>query len=304
MTAEAARLTGLAEGTPLWPALHDVTASALGMGGYGKGVVAVIAGTYSISETVSSERRGSMAAGSAATAILPGQWNNMSISPASTANYDWFIEQFVQSSAQRAERPARASMRSSAPGRSRPHFGARRASSSIPISSVLPMVPRPRAPVSSASVAWHDRGDMVRAVLEGIAFNHRVHVDALRDGFAFDVCTPYRRRLAQPRPWPDCSPMSSACRSPATETDEARRLGAALCAGAGAGLFAAPPERSPLISRRSRDHCLSRIPTAQRATTRNYRLFRDIAEAMTPLWPKIRGSRLGASPQAELTLSA
>ena len=26
-------------------------------------------------------------------------------------------------------------------------------------------------------------GDMLRAVIEGIAFNHRVHVDALRQGF-------------------------------------------------------------------------------------------------------------------------
>ncbi len=35
--------------------LHDVTASALGAGGYASGVVAVIAGTYSINETLSSE---------------------------------------------------------------------------------------------------------------------------------------------------------------------------------------------------------------------------------------------------------
>ena len=31
---------------------------------------------------------------------------------------------------------------------------------------------------------WQDRGDMLRAVIGGIAFNHRHHVDALRDGFA------------------------------------------------------------------------------------------------------------------------
>ncbi len=53
VTAETARLTGLMQGTPVMAGLHDVTASALGMGGYGEGLVAVIAGTYSINATVS-----------------------------------------------------------------------------------------------------------------------------------------------------------------------------------------------------------------------------------------------------------
>ena len=57
VTREAALQAGLAEGTPVVAGLHDVTASALGAGGYGQGVVAVIAGTYSINETLSSEPR-------------------------------------------------------------------------------------------------------------------------------------------------------------------------------------------------------------------------------------------------------
>ncbi|MGO8610254.1 carbohydrate kinase, partial [Rhizobium johnstonii] len=63
--------------------LHDVTASELGAGGYAKGVVAVIAGNYSINETLSSEtrvdRRWFCRKG-----IAPGIWKSMSISPAST----------------------------------------------------------------------------------------------------------------------------------------------------------------------------------------------------------------------------
>mgnify|MGYP000718757036 CR=1 FL=1 len=53
VTHLAAQETGLAEGTPVMAGLHDVTASALGIGGYREGVVAVVAGTYSINETVS-----------------------------------------------------------------------------------------------------------------------------------------------------------------------------------------------------------------------------------------------------------
>src|SRR5690606_15787950 len=102
VSAETARLTGLVAGTPVMAGLHDVTASALGMGGYGEGMVAVIAGTYSINETVS---RAPKVDGRwfCRNGILPGEWNNMSISPASTANYDWFIEEFRGGDARQAE---------------------------------------------------------------------------------------------------------------------------------------------------------------------------------------------------------
>ena len=57
VTPEAAALTGLAAGTPVACGLHDVTASALGIGGHAEGVLAIVAGTYSINEVVSSEPR-------------------------------------------------------------------------------------------------------------------------------------------------------------------------------------------------------------------------------------------------------
>ena len=31
---------------------------------------------------------------------------------------------------------------------------------------------------------WHDRGDVLKAVLEGIVFNHRTHIEALRRKFS------------------------------------------------------------------------------------------------------------------------
>ncbi|MEZ5869553.1 MAG: FAD-dependent oxidoreductase [Defluviimonas denitrificans] len=101
VTPDAARLTGLLPGTPV-VAAADVTASALGIGGYGRGVVAIVAGTYSINETVSDapsvDRRWFCRNG-----LARGEWNNMSISPASTANYDWFLDQLCAADRARAE---------------------------------------------------------------------------------------------------------------------------------------------------------------------------------------------------------
>ncbi|RYE76745.1 MAG: carbohydrate kinase, partial [Hyphomicrobiales bacterium] len=157
VTRLAAEQTGLAEGTPVMAGLHDVTASALGMGGYGQGVVAVIAGTYSINETVSPEPKID-ARWFCRNGILPGEWNNMSISPASTANYDWFLEKFFAAEMRDAEQA----------GRSIHDLVAREfeAASARPSSALFHpyLFGSPYSGATSASLfglnAWHDRGDV------------------------------------------------------------------------------------------------------------------------------------------------
>ncbi|KQT03839.1 xylulose kinase [Rhizobium sp. Leaf391] len=289
VTAETARLTGLVQGTPVVAGLHDVTASALGMGGYGEGVIAVIAGTYSINETVSHVPKVD-ARWFCRNGILPGEWNNMSISPASTANYDWFIDQFCAADAAKAE----------AAGESihailgKEFEAARNRPSSVFFHPYL--FGSPFGGASSAGFsgmnAWHDRGDLVRAVLEGIAFNHRIHIDALRDGFAPKTARltgGISRNPAMAGLFADILGMPVT----ATRTEEAAAWGAALCAGACVGLFSSPTADP-------RDLALTETlyqPDAERshAYEEKYQLFLDLAEAMKPLWPRLR--RLGGSGQ-------
>ena len=57
VTPLAAAATGLVAGTPVVAGIHDVTASALGVGGLSPGCVAIVAGTYSINETLTLEPR-------------------------------------------------------------------------------------------------------------------------------------------------------------------------------------------------------------------------------------------------------
>lgn len=283
VTRRAAQQTGLAEGTPVMAGLHDVTASALGMGGYRDGVVAVIAGTYSINETISSApsidgrwfcRNG----------ILPGEWNNMSISPASTANYDWFLEKFFAGDMREAERA----------GRSIHALVAQEfeEAKDRPSSALFHpyLFGSPFGGASSAGFfglnAWHDRGDVIRAVFEGIAFNHRIHVDALRDGFGPKTARltgGISRNPAMAALFADVLGMPVT----ATATEEAAAWGAALCAGAGAGLFASPtddPRDLEAIETTYRPD-----PARQESLERKYRVFLDLADAMKPIWPKLQG---------------
>ncbi|WP_413711366.1 FGGY-family carbohydrate kinase [Rhizobium sp. Rhizsp82] len=279
VTREAALRTGLAECTPVVAGLHDVTASALGAGGYGPGVVAVIAGTYSINETLSSEPRVDRR-WFCRNGIAPGIWNSMSISPASTANYDWFLDTLCAS--ERAQGGAIHALLA-------PEIDAAFERPSTALFHPY-LFGSPYGAAASASFfglgGWHDRGDMLRAVLEGIAFNHRIHVDALRDGFSFD-----RARLAGgvSRNPTVVQMFADVLGMPVTvtETDEAAAWGAALCAGSGAGIYADPqadPRDIASIARTCE-------PDAARSADyeKRYQVFREIAEAMTPLWPKIAG---------------
>lgn len=281
VTSEAAARTGLLEGTPVAAGLHDVTASALGIGGHRQGVVAIVAGTYSINEVVFVAPKVD-ARWFCRNAIEPGHWNNMAISPASAANYDWFLDTLCQ-----ADHAKAAEIGQSVHALLGPEIDAALARPSTALFHPY-LFGSPYGSAASASFlglrGWQDRGDMLRAVLEGIAFNHRIHIDALRDGF--DV-TEARLTGGASRNPAFAQLFADILEMPVTvtATDEAAAWGAALCAGAGAGIFASP-QHDP----RDLDGlCRIYHPDAGRSASyaERYRLFRDLAEALAPLWPRI-----------------
>lgn len=288
VTRSAARVTGLRAGTPVVAGLHDVTASALGVGGYGAGRVALVAGTYSINETVSTAARID-ARWFCRNGLRRGEWNNMAISPASAANYDWFLDTLCGAERRAAE----------AGGRSFHDEIAPEIDAALARPSTLLFHPylfgSPHGPMASGGFlglrGWHDRGDMLRAVIEGIAFNHRVHVDALRDGFRIDearLTGGISRNPRFARIFADALGMAVTV----SATEEAAAWGAALCAGAGIGLFAAPTADPRDMAALSRTYVPDPVRSA--ALQERYALHCDIASTMGPLWPRIEALAGGA----------
>lgn len=281
VTADAAALTALDKGTPVACGLHDVTASALGMGGHEDGVVSIVAGTYSINEVVSAAPRVDPR-WFCRNAIQAGRWNNMSISPASTANYDWFLDTLCR----REQEEAGAS------GGSIHAMLASEIDAALQRPSTILFHPylfgSPYGNVASAGFlglhGWHDRGDMLRAVLEGIVFNHRTHVDALRDGFAVRearLTGGVSRNPAFAQMFADVLNMPVTVAS----IDEAAAFGAALCAGAAVGLFASPHQGPRLIRATSREYLPDRARSA--VLDERFSLYGRIAESLKPQWPEI-----------------
>jgi len=279
VTAEAAEMTGLSKGTPVACGLHDVTASALGMGGHEEGTLAIVAGTYSINEVVSSKPRVDRR-WFCRNALDVGRWNNMAISPASTANYDWFLDNFCRAEQDRTV------------GGSIHELLAGEIDAALKNPSTILFHPylfgSPYGDVASGSFVglhgWHNRGDMLKAVLEGIVFNHRTHVEALRDGFAVSEI---RLTGGSSRNPVFVQMFADVLNAPVTvtSTDEAAALGAALCAGAAVGLFKTPQEGARQVGMTARTY--QPVLASSAVFNERFSLYCRIAEQMKSYWPEI-----------------
>ncbi|AUB78567.1 carbohydrate kinase [Spiribacter roseus] len=281
ITTAAAARTGLLAGTPVATGLHDVTASALGIGAHRADVVGIVAGTYSINEVVSTAPV-TDPRWFCRSAIQPGQWNNMAISPASATNYDWFIDTLCTGEREAAESEGISVHKHLSPEIAR----------ALAQPSTLLYHPylygSPHGAVASAGFlglhGWHDRGDMLAAVLEGVAFNHRVHVDALREGFS---ATDIRLTGGISRNPLIAQLFADVLGLPVTvsATDEAAAWGAALCAGAAVGLYddvqSDPRDMQALDTRFEPD------PVQQTIRDGRYRIHQQIAQGLMPHWESL-----------------
>jgi L-xylulokinase len=231
VTPEAARLSGLAPGTPVVSGLHDVDACAIGIGCLEPGQLALIAGTASINEVISDqpivdERW------LCRNFVRPGQWMNQSISLASAGNLKWFVQRLCQAdyaAAARGEDPFA--------------FVEREVAAVADDPGDVLFLPflygSPHGAAASGAFlgmrGWHNRGHLLRAVLEGVVFNHRTHVDALRDAFEIGEGR-LTGEAARSRRWAQMFADALGLIVLLTDAEESGALGAAMCAAVGTGM--------------------------------------------------------------------
>lgn len=276
VSAEAATATGLRQGTPVSGGMHDVTASAIGLGTLRPGALSITAGTFSINETLSDhlvvDRRWTARAG-----LRPGQWMNMSISPASSNNVDWFLRQAYGAEWQAA-----------ADG-GPPLWDLVETDLAVPAAEDAPLF-HPflygspyETPASAAFFglrSWHTRADMLRAVVEGAVFNHRFHVDALRSAFPVSRAGITGGGTSRARP---ARLFADALGLPVDvpEATEVGALGAALVAGVGVGTYASLDEAVGTACRVAATYAPD--PDRHAALGTRYAHYLALAEAVVPL---------------------
>ena len=277
VTDEAAERTGIVAGTPVSGGLHDVTASALGLGTLGPGILSVTAGTFSINETLSTtlvvDPRWAARAG-----LKPGQWMNMAISPASSNNVDWFLQQ--------AYRPELA------------HAESRAVSVWSAIDADLGKIPADDDPLfhpflygspyqerASAGFfglrAWHDRAHMLRAVIEGAVFNHHTHALALASAFDLNRAAIAGGGSSTPR----LAQLFADVLGMPVDIPEAKEIGAlgvAIAAGVGVGAYASLEAGVARACRVAAQYAPD--PERHAAYAVRYKRYAEIVDAMRPIW--------------------
>jgi L-xylulokinase len=125
---------------------------------------------------------------------------------------------------------------------------------------------------------------MLKAVLEGIIFNHRTHVEALREGFAVSEI---RLTGGSSRNPVFVQMFADVLNAPVTvtSTDETAALGAALCAGAAVGLFKTPQEGARQVGMTARTY--QPVSASSAVFNERFSIYCRIAEQMKAHWPEI-----------------
>jgi len=256
ITPTAARATGLRAGTPVMSGCLDCEAAAIGSGVAGPADLSIVAGTWAINQVFSARPpRPSGGLFLVNPSAQPGRWLVVEGSPNSASHFDWF----VRAATGRAD-----FARMAARAEASPHGD---------LLFVPGLFDRGGAFVGLKSS--HDLGAMARAVMEGVCFAHRAHVEKLlAAGLRFR-----RARLAGGAArspfW--CQLFADTLGLPVAvpTVAEPGALGAALLAGVGAGVW---PD----------------LAAAQSATVRTARTFRPHNADMSVLarryrhWLKVR----------------
>jgi L-xylulokinase len=274
----ASRTSGLPEGLPVVAGIHDVDAGAIGAGTVRPGQMAVMAGTWSINEVISDHPK-TAPEWYCRSFVDKGQWMNMAISPTGSTNLEWFVQNLsrVESEVLRhaGENPyafVDYEVRECQPGDDYVTF--------------LPYLYGNPKGIDAAGGfsgirAWHTRGDLLRAIYEGQAFNHRDHCDPLLD--AFDV-NDIRvvGGVAQSKEWPQIFADVLGRPISIPVGGEGGALGAAMLAAVGAEAFADLDEAAAAMGTEVRT--IEPTDGGVAMMEEHYQRYHELIAQMEPWW--------------------
>ncbi len=290
VTEAVARETGLAAGTPVVGGLFDVVASALGSGVSRTGSASIIAGTWSINQIIvdGPDLKGPVFMTST---FDRSRYMAMENSATSAANLEWLVREFFEGdhhtdvssfdvccSLAAAVEPA-----GDDPLYHPYLYGAQQDG---------------HARAGFYGIAgWHTKGHLIRALLEGVAFGHRQHVETIRKAGATFEEAVLSGGGSRSRLWPQIFADVLGVPVSVAVSRETGALGAAIAAGTGVGLFFDFTEGANAMVRADRHYKPNAALDGH--YNRRYALYGDITAAMTPLWRQIQAKPVQTVQLAE-----
>ncbi len=281
VTETAAAETGLSVGTPVVGGLFDVVASALGSGVVKQGQASIIVGTWSINQVLT----GSPVVDESVFMVSGfghDRFVNIEASATSAANLEWYVKEFVERGAHHHD-----------------PFGF----CNDKIAGIVPAADDPlfhpflygsgqgahmRAGFYGLA-GWHGEGHMLRALFEGVVFEHRRHIEnLLAAGVEFGEAVLSgggSRSPVWPQMFADC--LGKTMRVAVCE--ETGALGAAIAAGRGAGFFDSLDTGVEAMTAMKTTFLPD--PSMQSHYDRRYKLFCDLTASMNDFWTKQNNSK-------------
>lgn len=274
VTADAAKATGLAEGTPVIAGYFDVVSSAMGAGVVRPGEASIIVGTWSINQTFSTEPVVDDKVFMAAR-FGPGRFVNIESSATSAANLEWYVRELVE----------RGHHHDDPFGHCNAAVGAVTPTWDDPL--FHPFLYGSRLGAADRAgfygiAGWHGEGHLLRALFEGVMFEHRRHIEVLR-GAGLDIRTAVLSGGgSRSEHWPQIFADGLGLPITVAEARETGALGAAIGAGVAANVFADYEAGLDAMTRVRASFAPD--PAMKGHYDRRYRAFLAIREALGSFW--------------------
>ncbi|MGN0634863.1 MAG: xylulokinase [Acutalibacteraceae bacterium] len=249
--AEASMATGLPVGTPVAAGAGDNPAAAIGTGIVRQGTAFNTIGSsaviYAVSDQLCLDRQGRV---HSLCASVPGKWTVMSCTQGAGLSLKWLRDTCCQAEI------AAAKQQGADPYRLMDAMAA-----DVPVGAdrllFLPYLMGERSPHPDADCrgvffglsARHDRAQMIRAVMEGVAYSQRECLDVFREmGVSVSqmtVCGGGGRSVL----WRQMLADVYGCPVTTLQVDEGGALGAALLAAVGVGVFSSVEQACDAVVR-------------------------------------------------------
>lgn len=274
ISEEAAAQTGLQVGTPVVGGFFDVVASALGSGVVNAGQASIIAGTWSINQVFSTEpvvdQNIFMVSG-----FGDNRFVNIESSATSAANLEWYVKEFVE----------RGSHHDDPFGYCNARVGEITPRSDDPIFHPFLYGSGQGAEMRAGFygiAGWHTEGHLLRALFEGVAFEHRRHIEQLAAaGVDFDDAALSGGGSRSPV-WPQIFSDCLGKKLTVATCQETGALGAAIAAGCGVGVF--DSFETGVANMTSAREIFHPDLTMEKHYQNRYRQYLNLTKAMQGFW--------------------
>jgi L-xylulokinase len=284
VSEQASRETGLRQGTPLAGGMFDIDACAIAMGIVDEDRVCVIAGTWSINEYIASEPVVDRSVMMNSLYCIPGFYLIEESSPTSASNFAWFVDRFL---AEETHKAAQLNVNVFA-------YCCELAAQAPPEDSGIVFLPYifgsnydPQARASLVGMgSHHSRAQIIRAVLEGIVFCHRVHLEKLLANRRRTDAVRLAGGAANSLFWAQM--FADVFRLPVeiVDTSELGALGCAMAAAVAAGVYENLPQAA---GRMSRIKCRIEPDRSSMAIyEKKFAAYKKVSAALDALWADSR----------------